>query len=115
MYTNKNNFKFLKGKNRAYFLKKVEFLSWEILIHFIKFLLPETIEVLFFLFCFVFWVGLEFELRALHLQSRCSTASATSLVHFGLVILKVESGKLFACAALPTVILQILAFQVARS
>jgi hypothetical protein len=33
-------------------------------------------------------VVLGFELRALHLQSRCSTASATSLVHFALVILE---------------------------
>jgi hypothetical protein len=32
---------------------------------------------------FFFLVGLEFEFRASHLQSRLSTASATPLVHFG--------------------------------
>jgi hypothetical protein len=33
-------------------------------------------------------VGLEFELKSLHLQSRCSTAWATTPVHFALVILE---------------------------
>jgi hypothetical protein len=37
---------------------------------------------------FLFLVGLGFELRASHLQSSCSTASATPPVHFALVILE---------------------------
>jgi hypothetical protein len=48
------------------------------------------------LFCFVLLMGLGFELRALHLQSRHSTAQIKSLVHFALVILEVGSHELFA-------------------
>jgi hypothetical protein len=39
-------------------------------------------------------MGLEFELRALNLQNRCSP------VHFGLVILEMKSLKLFVLADL---------------
>jgi hypothetical protein len=38
---------------------------------------------------FLFFVGLEFELRALNLQSRHSNISAMPLVHFALVILEI--------------------------
>jgi hypothetical protein len=71
-------------------------------------------------FCFFFLsfsfllVGLGFELRALHLQSRCSTAWATPPVHFALVIL--EMGVPWTiCPGWPwTVILPISTSQVAR-
>jgi hypothetical protein len=47
--------------------------------------------------CFVlFLVGLEFELRASHLQIRHSTTLANPPVHFALVILEMESHELFA-------------------
>jgi hypothetical protein len=41
-------------------------------------------------------VGLGFELRVSNLQSSCSSASATHPTHFALVILEMESLKLFA-------------------
>jgi hypothetical protein len=44
--------------------------------------------------------GLGFELRASYLQSRYSTVWATLLVHFALVILEMDSHKLFALAGL---------------
>jgi hypothetical protein len=47
-----------------------------------------------------FFVELEFELRASHLQQRYSTTYATFPVHFGLVILEMGSHKLFAKAGL---------------
>jgi hypothetical protein len=40
--------------------------------------------------------GVRFEPRAMNLQNRHSTAWATPLVHFALVILEMESWKLFA-------------------
>jgi hypothetical protein len=45
---------------------------------------------IYILFLFSFWWdwGLGFKLRALHSQSRCSTARVTPAVHFGLVILE---------------------------
>jgi hypothetical protein len=49
---------------------------------------------------FFFLVGLEFELRASHLQSRHSTTLATPLVHLTMVILKMGSLELFAGAGL---------------
>jgi hypothetical protein len=42
--------------------------------------------VFIILFYFIFLVGLGFELKALSLQSRCSTAWVTPPVHFALVI-----------------------------
>jgi hypothetical protein len=45
-------------------------------------------------------VVLEFELRALCLLGRCSTARAALPFHFGLVILEMRSHKLFAWAGL---------------
>jgi hypothetical protein len=45
---------------------------------------------------FFFLMGLGFELRALYLQSRSSTPWAIPPVHFALVILEMESHKLFA-------------------
>jgi hypothetical protein len=65
------------------------------------------------LFSFFFLVGLGFEPRALHLQSRHSTAWATPPVHFALVILEMWSHELLAWAGL-RVILLISASQVAR-
>jgi hypothetical protein len=47
-----------------------------------------------------FWLGLEFEFRASHLQSRFSTIRATPLVYFSLVILEMGSQELFAQADL---------------
>jgi hypothetical protein len=44
-----------------------------------------------FFFFFFFLVGLGFELRVLHLQTRCSPAWATTSVHFALVILEMGS------------------------
>jgi hypothetical protein len=53
------------------------------------------------LFRIFFFVELEFELRALHLQSRCSTIWATPPVHFVLVILEMGgSHELFPLAVL---------------
>jgi hypothetical protein len=52
------------------------------------------------MYIFCFWVGLEFEFRASHLQSRHSTAWDTPPVHFPLVILEIESCKLFTQAGL---------------
>jgi hypothetical protein len=49
---------------------------------------------------FLSFLVLGFELRALHLQSRCLTAWATPPLHFALVILEVESLELFAWAGL---------------
>jgi hypothetical protein len=43
-----------------------------------------------------FLVGLGFELKALNLQSRHSTAQAITLLHFAIVILEMGSYKLFA-------------------
>jgi hypothetical protein len=51
-----------------------------------------------FPFSFSF-VGQGFELKDLHLQSRCC-ASAIPPVHFALVILEMGSQKLFAWAGL---------------
>jgi hypothetical protein len=48
-----------------------------------------------FLFLFFILVGLELELRTVHLQNRCSTAWVTFPVHFALVILETGSCKLF--------------------
>jgi hypothetical protein len=48
----------------------------------------------------LFSEGLGFELGTLHLQRRCSTTSATSSVHFCLVILEMVSCKLFALPGL---------------
>jgi hypothetical protein len=50
------------------------------------------------MFVCLFVVGLGFELRALHLQSRGSTTSDTTSVHFALVIRKMGSPELFAWA-----------------
>jgi hypothetical protein len=62
---------------------------------------------------FWFLVGLEFELRALHLQSRHFTACATPPVRFARIIL--EMGGLEPCWGWPrTVILPISASQVAK-
>jgi hypothetical protein len=47
-------------------------------------------------FFFFFLVGLDFELRALHFQSRCLTTGATPSLHFALVILEMGSCELFA-------------------
>jgi hypothetical protein len=44
-------------------------------------------------------LGLGFELRPLHLQSRHSTAWAMIPVHFALVILEIGSLKLFSWLA----------------
>jgi hypothetical protein len=66
------------------------------------------------LFCFVhFLVGLGFELRALHLQSRSSTAWATPLVHFALVILEIGILVNNLPELAPTLTLPISASQVA--
>jgi hypothetical protein len=48
----------------------------------------------------VFLVGLEFELRTLHLQSRLSTAWATPPGHFAVDILEMGSLELFPQAGL---------------
>jgi hypothetical protein len=45
-------------------------------------------------------MGLEFELRALHLQSKCSITGATPPVCFALVILEMGALELFAQAGL---------------
>jgi hypothetical protein len=45
--------------------------------------------------CLFVFGGLEFELKASHLQSRRSTASSTPPVHFAVVILEMGSCKLF--------------------
>jgi hypothetical protein len=50
--------------------------------------------------CSLFLVGLGFELRALGLQSRLSTAWTTPPVHFTLLILEMGSQELFALANL---------------
>jgi hypothetical protein len=61
-----------------------------------------------------FWVVLEFELRALYLQSRCSNTRAILPVHFAVVILEMGvSGTIFS-GCWQTVILLISASQVAR-
>jgi hypothetical protein len=54
----------------------------------------------FIVFCLFFLVGLTFELKTSHLQSRCSTAWAMLPVHFALVILEMGSCKLFPRADL---------------
>jgi hypothetical protein len=59
-------------------------------------------------------VGLGFELRALSLQSRHSTAWATPPVHFALVILKMGSCELFPPGWPQITILLISASQVAK-
>jgi hypothetical protein len=41
-------------------------------------------------------VQLEFEIRASHLQSRCSTAWSIPPIHFALLILEMGSHELFA-------------------
>jgi hypothetical protein len=41
-------------------------------------------------------MGLGFELKASHLQSRCFTALATLTIHFVLDVLKIGSHELFA-------------------
>jgi hypothetical protein len=56
----------------------------------------RCIKFLFLRLVRVFFVGLQFELRASHVQSRLSTAQATPAVHFALVILEIGSLKLFA-------------------
>jgi hypothetical protein len=56
----------------------------------------QAITNLPFFFFFFFFVRLGFELRALPLQSRCSTAWATPLVLFALVIVEMGSHELFA-------------------
>jgi hypothetical protein len=45
-------------------------------------------------------VGLRFELRGLHLQASSLLLQPTPPVHFALVILEMESLKLFAWASL---------------
>jgi hypothetical protein len=47
---------------------------------------------------FFFWLGLEFELQASHLQSRHSSARVTPPVRCALVILETGSGELFPWA-----------------
>jgi hypothetical protein len=71
---------------------------------------PNEFQMTFFFFL----VGLEFELRALHLQTRHSTAWAIPPVYFAMVIL--ELGVLWTiCPGWPpTVNFLISAFQVAR-
>jgi hypothetical protein len=67
-----------------------------------------------FSFLFFFLVVLGFELRALHLQSRCSTACTTLQVHFVLVILSMGVFQSL-CLGWPwNVIFLTSAFQVAR-
>jgi hypothetical protein len=56
-----------------------------------------------------------FELRALHLQSRCSIAWATHPVHFVLVILEMGSCELFGWTDLKPQFSGISASQVART
>jgi hypothetical protein len=59
------------------------------------------------------WVGLGFELRASHLQSRCSTSWTKPPVHFVLIILEMGSYKLCSWDGLkPSSILLISASQV---
>jgi hypothetical protein len=51
---------------------------------------------LVFFFSYSFFFSREgFEFRALHLQSKCSTAWATPPVHFAMVILEMGSHKVF--------------------
>jgi hypothetical protein len=57
-------------------------------------------KVCFFLFS---WVGLEFELRTSHLQSKYSTTRATLPVHFALVILEMEI-LLIICPGWPQIV-----------
>jgi hypothetical protein len=45
-------------------------------------------------------MGLGFELKPLHLQTRCSTTWTTPPVHFALVILEMGTRELFAQAGL---------------
>jgi hypothetical protein len=49
---------------------------------------------------FVNLVGLGFELRAFHLQSRCSITVVSPPVYFALVILEMGSPELFVSAGL---------------
>jgi hypothetical protein len=73
--------------------------------------LGQELTVLFF--GFFFWCSWGFELRTPHLQSRCSTASATPPVHFALVIFEIGSGTI--CPGWPrTMILLICASEVVR-
>jgi hypothetical protein len=62
--------------------------------------IDQIISRMEFFCCFVFLVGVGFELRASCLQSGCSTTCATPPVHFALVILEMESLELFAQADL---------------
>jgi hypothetical protein len=64
-------------------------------------------------FCF-HGVGLGFELRALHLQSRCSTSWETPIGHFALIVLEMGVLRTICLGWPPTVILLIPASQVAR-
>jgi hypothetical protein len=63
----------------------------------------------------IVFVGLDFELRASHLQSRCPTIRATPPVHFSLVIFGDGRLSRTICLDRPWIMsLQILASQVAK-
>jgi hypothetical protein len=72
--------------------------------------LPSVINVHFL----NFFVGLEFEFRALGLQSKRSTAWATPPVHFALVVLEMGVSGTIYLGWSPTPILPISASQVAK-
>jgi hypothetical protein len=57
------------------------------------------LSFLFFL-SFFFLVKLAFKIRTSYLQSMCSTSQIIPAVHFALVILEMESHKLFALVGL---------------
>jgi hypothetical protein len=80
--------------------KEMEMLNalWFDLLHVSNYrMLPH--QYVFFL-SFSFLVGLSFQLRASHLQSRCSATWVTPLVYFAVVILEMRSCELFAQAGL---------------